>query len=152
MLFKYTKPRVSGRDPSVEERALRRWNLSVHVVVLAVALVCAAGLVGCKSQAAPASSGANSSLVGLWELSMGSASGPTWEFSADGKVKETLPKMSGGSQVVQGTYTVTPDNTVKVVTTGVKGGTEIDMKLEWVSPDSFKATMGGGTLTFTRKR
>ena len=131
---------------------MRRWHPSVLIAALAVALICASGMVGCKSQSAPTSTSPSSKLVGLWELSMGSASGPTWEFFADGKVKETLPKSSGGTQVVQGTYTVTPDNMVKVLTTGTKGGTEIDMSLQWVSPTEFKASMGGGTLTFTRKQ
>jgi len=81
---------------------------------------------------------------------MGSASGPTWQFLDGGKLTETLPKMGGGTQNLQGTY-VLNGNSMTVTTEG-KGGTTIAGTVTWTSADSFQYALGGGTLTFTRKK
>ena len=81
---------------------------------------------------------------------MGSAAGPTWQFLDGGKLTETLPLMKGGTQNLQGTYALS-GNSMTVTTQG-NGGTTITGTVTWVSPDEFQYGLGGGTLTFVRKK
>ena len=153
-----------------------RKKLTVSIAILFVAFVCASGMAGCASQSTPqspqqstplsSSSGASQAttpggtasqgapksgnMIGTWSVSMGSAAGPTWQFLDGGKLTETLPLMKGGTQNLQGTYALS-GNSMTVTTQG-NGGTTITGTVTWVSPDEFQYGLGGGTLTFVRKK
>lgn len=128
-----------------------RKKLTTSIAVLFIALICVSWMAGCASQSTPATPQvASGNIVGTWSVAMGSASGPTWQFLDGGKLTETLAKMSGGTQSLQGTY-VLNGNSMTVTTVG-KGGATIVGTVTWVSADSFQYAVGGGTLTFTRKK
>ena len=153
-----------------------RKQLTTSIAVLFIALICVLWMTGCAPQSASqtpqqstslgsspgasqattqggaASQGAvkSGNMVGTWSVSMGSAAGPTWQFLDGGKLTETLQKMGGGTQSLQGTY-VLNGNSMTVTTEG-KAGTTIAGTITWVSADSFQYALGGGTLTFTRKK
>ena len=132
-------------------------------ITLLLVLVCAFGVVGCKSQGnPPVGASPAKSIVGTWTA--GDSSGLTWQFTKDGKLIMTTGEVSrsgGNSTETTGTQQSNTNayklNGNVLLVTPVNGEAQhgsstTSLTIQWVSADRFQIPAGATKLTFNRQK